>query len=98
MTILTNFALDILYALRIPPPSKVSSTLNMGAFEPSTWRIYLVKPLFLDYDWESIASQAGHVFHEFEHLSATYVAARYLSAGKATKDTIRHIRNTSRCC
>jgi hypothetical protein len=94
MTFLTEYALEVLDALRIPPPGKVGSTLHMGAFEPSTWRIYLAKPLFLDHDWESIAAQAGHVFHEFEHLGATYVAARYLAAGKdlaagkATKDTI----------
>lgn len=88
MTFLTEYALEVLTALSIPLPRKVGSTLHMGAFEPSTWRIYLAKPLFVDHDWESVADQAGHVFHEFEHLGATYVAARYLATQKATKETI----------
>jgi hypothetical protein len=88
MKFLADLALEILEALRIPQPDRLGSTQSMGAFEPSTWSIYLVKPLFAKSDWEDIADQAGHVFHEFEHLAATYVAARYLAAQQSSADDI----------
>ena len=88
MKFLADLALEILDALNIPPPFRLGSTLSMGAFEPSKWSIYLVRPLFESSDWEDIADQAGHVLHEFEHLSATYVAARYLAASKSSVDDI----------
>jgi hypothetical protein len=90
MTFLTDFALEVLDALQIAPPVRVGGTLgSMGYFESSKWQIVLVKPLFYDHDLVSIAAQAGHVFHEFEHLSAKYVAARYLAANKASQEQIQ---------
>ena len=85
---LSELALEILDDLKIRPPVKLGATLSMGAFEPSTWKIYLVKPLFKYSNWEYIADQAGHVLHEFEHLATTFIAARYLAATKSSADDI----------
>jgi len=90
MTFLSEAAINLLDDLRIPPPEQVRATVSMrmGIFEPWNWRIVLYRPLFEGSTLAEIANQAGHVFHEFEHLATTYVAARYLAASKQGSDAI----------
>ena len=78
---LTEAANRILFELSIPRPVRIGFTNErMGYFLREKWSITFVRDLFYGEDLDAVSQQAGHVIHEFEHLAATYVAARFLAS------------------